>query len=411
MSGPAPEEPGRVPPPPDVDTLVQLAADPWAWLLPHLRRALDAVDDEHLDARGIELRAAPTGRLVGGPGRRELCAVVVSPVVWPHVHRQLARAEPVPEELVGLLGGAGPAASSIGRQDVTAPPAGSVDAPTTRSARDRQRLKAMRAERDAARRRADGAQARADALRRELHASQVEVDELRARVAELDGQLQDADSTRQRAVERERRRREAEVAELKQQLATLRRADEERRAQERRRAAARDQAVTDAARAPASGRDRGEPPRTRLVPGRPSQLPEGVAPGTTEAVALFLHRGRRVLVDGYNVTLTHRQDLELERQRTWLIDALGNLARQHGVVPTVVFDGDAVGGTARSGGGREVTVRFSGEGIPADDEIVLELESTDEPVLVVTDDRDLTERCRRAHADVITTTEFLWVLR
>lgn len=408
MSEPVEGDRNPVPPPPDAATLMQLDADPWAWLLPHLRRALEAVADEHLGPRGVDLRSAPTGRLVGGDGRREVCALVVSPAVWPHVHRAVADAGPIPAELIGLLGDAGRPPTTQGDAVAPSPP---PVGPTAQVGRDRQRLKAMRADRDAARRRADGAEARVDAIRRERDAARRDLEGLRTRVEDLERRLQKADTSRERAVERERRRRDAEVAELKEQLGGLRRADEQRRADARRRAAAREQAATDAASAPAGGGGRDEPSTTRLIPGRPSSLPDGVAPRTTEAVELYLHRGRRVLVDGYNVTLTHRQDLGLERQRTWLIDALGNLARQRGVVPMVIFDGDAVGGTARSAGGREVRVRFSGEGIPADDEIVLELESTDEPVLVVTDDRDLTARCQQVHADVIGTTELLWVLR
>ena len=55
-------------------------------------------------------------------------------------------------------------------------------------------------------------------------------------------------------------------------------------------------------------------------------------------------------------------------------------------------------------------MRFTGAGVTADDEIVLAVEGTDEPVAVVTDDRELSARVAVAGADVIGTTSFLGVV-
>ena len=404
--------------PPDAAVLTALDADSWAALLPYLRAVLMDIDDERLGAAGVRLRAAPTGRLAGGQGRRELCELVIAPDLWSAIRAEILAIDPVPDGVAWIVAGT-PEPADIppmpGPADAPGHPSG--DRERKRALRDRERLRTAREERDAARRRADGAEARADAAVRDLEAARGELGTLRQRVEELEQQVIDADGDRNRAVERERRRRDAEVAELRGQLAELRRTEERRRDEERRQA--------DERRRGSSERSEADRPRdetldpdggsvatsTRIVPGRPSRLPPGVVPGTTEALDLYLHRGRRVLVDGYNVTLKHRPELDLERQRAWLVQALANLARQRGVHPTVVFDGAAAGGQQRSGGGREVRVRFSGDDITADDDIVFELESTDEPVLVVTNDRELTQRCQQSGADVVPADQFIWVLR
>lgn len=405
-------------PPPDAAVLAALDADRWAALLPYLRAALMDIDEERLGERGVSLRAAPTGRLAGGSGRRELCELVAAPDIWDTIRAEVLAIDPVPEDVAWVVAGRSGTADTAGASARARPSSGpSDDRERRRSTRDRERLRTVREERDAARRRAAGADARADAAVRELEAARDELEVLRQQVRELEQQVLDADGERTRAVERERRRRDAEVAELRGQLTELRRADEQRRREQRRRTDERRGTGSERGTADhrgGGGSDAGDGSAdgvTNIVPGRPSRLPTGVVAGTTEALDLYLHRGRRVLVDGYNVTLKHRADLDLERQRAWLIQALANLARQRGVRPTVVFDGASVGGQHRSGGGREVTVRFSGEDITADDDIVFELESTDDPVLVVTGDRELTQRCQQSGADVVPTDQFIWVLR
>lgn len=397
-------------PPPSAAALMDLDADRWALLLPHIKGALRAVSDDRLGARGVRLRTAPTGRLAGGRGRRELCDLIVAEDLWGLVRARVDVAGGLPDDLARIVTGHLPdAIAPQASGDLAGEPDPSGDG--RQRARDRQRMKVLREELDAARRRAAGAEARAEAAARDLDAARAELETLRDRVAGLERQRTDAGAERERAVDRERRRREAEIVDLQQQLAALRRADEERRADQRRRDTAREQAMAAAERHTTDERRRDAQPVTRIIPGRPSRLPDDVVPGTTEAVELYLHRGRRILVDGYNLTIQHRGELGLERQRAWLVDALGNLARTRGVRPTVVFDGESVGGQQRAGGARDVRVRFSGEGITADDDIVLDLESTDEPILVVTDDRELTDRCQASGADVIATHELLWALR
>ncbi|MCC5947677.1 MAG: NYN domain-containing protein [Nitriliruptoraceae bacterium] len=141
--------------------------------------------------------------------------------------------------------------------------------------------------------------------------------------------------------------------------------------------------------------------------GRPSRLPAEVVAGTTEAARLLLHRGRRVLVDGYNVTKQHQGSLTLEGQRAWLVRLLATLVARRGVAPTIVFDGQVSSGGRPPMGAREVAVVFTPAGITADDEIVLAVDATDEPIVVVSDDRELVARVRALGADVLDTRSFL----
>jgi hypothetical protein len=218
-----------------------------------------------------------------------------------------------------------------------------------------------------------------------------------------------AEAERRRAVEREARRQTAEVERLRAELAALRRAEEEQRLVEQRRVEARQQARREAVRAQSEARREAQAERgTKVRPGRPSVLPAGIAPDTTEAADALLHAGRLVLVDGYNLTLQHRSDLALEAQRTWLTQLLSNLAARRRVRPVVVFDGEQAGGGRPRTGSREVEVRFTPSGITADDELVLAVEATDEPVVVVTDDRELRARLLASGADVVGTAPFLW---
>ncbi len=154
---------------------------------------------------------------------------------------------------------------------------------------------------------------------------------------------------------------------------------------------------------------------TRLAaPGRPSRLPPGVAPGTPDEVRALLTPGRRVLVDGYNVTIDRHEGQPLADQRSWLVRRLEGLAARYDVECSVVFDGDrAVPTTATQRlGGRVVKVRYTSGG-EADDLLVDMVERLPpaEPVLVVTDDRELRERLEARGADVVGTAAFLAVAR
>ncbi|MFP4312668.1 MAG: NYN domain-containing protein, partial [Nitriliruptoraceae bacterium] len=125
---------------------------------------------------------------------------------------------------------------------------------------------------------------------------------------------------------------------------------------------------------------------------------------------LLLGAGRLVLIDGYNVTRTHRDDLDLEGQRTWLVQRCVTAAASLRIRPVVVFDGQRAGTSRPTAARQQVEVRFTPAGISADDELVLAVEATDEPVVVVTDDRQLRDRVRASGADVVGTLAFLGVV-
>jgi hypothetical protein len=406
----APDGPEHAVPPPSAETLETLPSDVWAVLLPPVRAGLLGLDERDTSPAIRRLRAAPTGRLAGGRVRRELCELLArGGAPWLAVLAELRARSDLPPLLTALVRGE-PA-------DVAAPPAPAPVAASVRAldrarletARAKERLRQVRDERDDARRRAERAEQRASAAEAELVSVGDELAGLQAEHDRLAVALSAAEDQRHRAVDREARRRDVEVGRLHDELASLRREVESLRLAERRRAESRRQVERDVVRAEADARrEEGTRRSLRVRPGRPSVLPPGVAPGTAEAVEALLHAGRLVLVDGYNVTKQHRGHLPLETQRTWLTQLLATLAAQRRVRPVVYFDGERAGGSRPLAGTREVSVRFTPAGITADDELVLAVEATDEPVVVVTDDRELRARLLRSGADVVGTAPFLW---
>jgi hypothetical protein len=393
VSGPGPTPP-RVTP----AALEALDADDWARVLPVARRALAEIDPAD-DAEAVErLRALPTGRLVGGAARRELCRVLLADA--PRRRRLLELLEETGEleRLADHLGDPG----TQGPQQEAAEERGRVADERARRARDQQRLRRLRQERDQARRQADGARARAEAAEREAADAREEAAALHRELTTAREALERADEERRRAVDRERRRSRAGAEQLRRELRDARRE--------------LDEAVARAAAPPAPAQERPTPasPPARTarpwVAARPTRLPDTVAWDTAEAVDLLLEPGRLVLVDGYNVTRRHRPSLGLEGQRDWLVRRLATLAAQRRVRPVVVFDGERGSSSRPIAGARGVQVRFTPAGITADDELVFAVEAMppDEPVLVVTDDRELAERLRRLRADVVGTGPFLW---
>jgi hypothetical protein len=415
-----PEEPAGHVRPPSAEALEALPSDDWAALLPAVRGGLQELADHEVTPTIRRLRAAPTSRLAGGRVRRELCAVLArGGPPWAAVMARLDGSDELPPALAALVRGESPAAPGRPAPPPTGAPsdAPSGDAAALRRAREetdraRSRLREVRDERDVARRRADGAERRAAAAEATTVELRGELARAEDRRIALEQALTEAAEERRRAVERESRRREGEVERLRAELAALRRAEEEQRLAARRRDDARRQAAREAQETAAKTRREAVGRRTsRIRPGRPSVLPEGVAPDTAEAVDALLHPGRLVLIDGYNLTLQHQGHLPLETQRTWLTRLLATLAVQRRVRPVVFFDGERAGGGRPLAGTREVEVRFTPAGIPADDEVVLAVEATDEPVLVVSDDRELRARVLAGGADVVGTAPFLWAVR
>lgn len=405
---PADPRPPRSAAPPAADRLEALDSDQWAALLPHVRTVLRRLEASETSSVLARLRDAPTSRLVGGRLRRQLCRALAADDggLWSGVAAEVGRLQPVPDALRWVVdedaGDVGREAAVPGGQQGPTDEGGDAEEGDRSAARLRDRLRRAREERDRWRRRAEGEQARAEALARELQELRHELSTRQRELERARHELHDAAEQRRRAVDRERRRRERELAELREELTARRRAEEERRARRR----DEDRRPSRPARDGGSTTPVGAPAAARLVPGRPSRLPEGVAPDTTEAADVLLHRGRLVLVDGYNLTKQHRGQLDLEGQRAWLVGVLAAAAARRGIRPVVVFDGERAGG-GRPQGSRQVSVRFTAAGITADDELVLAVEGTDEPVVVVTDDRELRARVVVAGADVVGTRAFL----
>ena len=374
----------------DRAALEGLSSDDWAAVLVAVRAELRVRDE--LDGRQAAVAEQPTGRLVAGRGRTQVVELLVDDA-------ELAAA------VMERVPGPARAASSGPGEPPASPDAAGVATRDEEGARVRQRARVLREERDTWRRRAEGAEARAEQAERALAEQAAREQDLRDTVAGLRQELAEAAAERDRAVVRERRRRDGEVARLEADLAALRRAEESRRAdQSRRERAARRRPVTDHAAS-------GDAPVPRVPPGRPTRLPPDVVPGTTEAARALLGPGRLVLIDGYNLTLNHRADLDLEGQRNWLVGLCSNAVPVHRIRPVIYFDGQRASGVRPAPGRQAVQVRFTPEGITADDELVLAVEATDEPVVVVTDDRELIERVSASGADVVGTVAFLGVVR
>lgn len=383
--------------PPDAGRLGALDDDLWRQVVVHLRRSLVEAGEE--DPRVRRLGTLPVSRLLGGRARRDaVAALAAGGPLWMALRRRVL----ADRDLARALG-------SALRDDPVAPsPAPSPAGPDPAELeRLRDRVRRMREERDEARRRADGETARADREASARRDAEEALADARAEVAHLQGELAAAADQRTAAVERERRRGEATLAEVSEQLRQVRREHQERARRQR----AADRAEEVAAARPAPPRPEVRP--ARLVAGRPSRLPSAVHPDTTEAVDLLLHAGRLVLVDGYNVTRSHRDDLDLEGQRRWLVNLVAGAAAARRIEPHVVFDGHATDGPGSSRRERGVVVVFTPQGVTADDDLVFEVEAIDpsRPVTVVTDDRELRERLAPYRVDLVSTGGFVGALR
>lgn len=156
-------------------------------------------------------------------------------------------------------------------------------------------------------------------------------------------------------------------------------------------------------------------PTTSRARKRPAlKAPAGLLADSPDALRRWLDGGARLLVDGYNVTKAEGGfgDLSLADQRDRLIDELSRLALRHTGDVTVVFDGaEVVAGTARRSR-RRVKVQYSKPPETADDHLVALLtELPADPVVVVTNDRELQERVAAEGATVATSGQLLALLR
>ena len=144
-------------------------------------------------------------------------------------------------------------------------------------------------------------------------------------------------------------------------------------------------------------------------------VPKGLFEDAPETLTAWLSAPDvRVLIDGYNVTKAPSgfADLDLEAQRERLIDAAVRLARKHSAPMTIVFDGseEPTGTKRRSRQG--VKVEYSKPDEIADDHLIALLGSLPpDPVVVVTNDKELQHRARKKGATVAGSDQFLALKR
>lgn len=122
----------------------------------------------------------------------------------------------------------------------------------------------------------------------------------------------------------------------------------------------------------------------------------------------------RLVIDGYNVAKADGgyEDLQLESQRERLVDALFTLARMTDTETIVVFDAQRVPGRRSRKTKRPVVIEWSNPGQIADDYIIARLEELpQEPVVLVTNDRELQERGRALAATIATSQQLLALIR
>ena len=147
--------------------------------------------------------------------------------------------------------------------------------------------------------------------------------------------------------------------------------------------------------------------RTRAplsVPGRYAGDPIGAA-------RHLVGTGATVIVDGYNVAKRWRPDADLRTQRDVLIAAAEVMVTRHGADVVVVFDGDEVVGSHRSGRS-PIRVMWSPRGTTADDVIRAEVQRLplSRALVVVTDDRAIIDDVRAAGANHVSSATFIGLL-
>ena len=254
-----------------------------------------------------------------------------------------------------------------------------------------ERLRASEAERTAAR-----LQSRLEETERALGERYEEIGSLRAELAT-------ERRTAQRELTRSRRAGEEARSELKEQrkeVARLRRALRE--AQER--------AAPSSRKGPRTAERRARPLSRSALP-----IPQGRPGDDPETLNEWLEAPRvHLLVDGYNVTKAEGGfgALDLRSQRERLTEEIAVLARRKGAGATLVFDG------ARQPPGRTrrrrlpISVEYSRPDEEADDHLVALLEALPpDPVVVVTNDRELQGRARALGGTIAGSAQLLALIR
>jgi len=362
--------------------LAGLDARAWAQLLRGVRLVGEPSDAV---AHALE---RPTSELTSGAPRRALCEALAGA---PDVLQALRSDASLPASVHAAIGATEEAPIEEG-------PRG--DAGEDRGARAEERSRELRRALDEERRRREGSEARAAAAESRAEQAATERDRLTERVAALESDLAAARDAVDQAVARAERRTtaraealERELAEERSALASLRREHDRTRLE----LAGLQKEVEGLRARPAERASTASASPT--VGSRPLVLPGSLVEGTTEAARWLAARASMLLVDGYNAAFQLRQNHPMEEQRRWLIERMRPLVTRGGPAPVVIFDGAGATGRMRDTGG--VDVRFTSDGVIADDEIVFVVAATDQPVLVVTDDAELQERVRAEGGNVV----------
>jgi predicted RNA-binding protein with PIN domain len=133
-------------------------------------------------------------------------------------------------------------------------------------------------------------------------------------------------------------------------------------------------------------------------------IPAGVAPDSAAAVeALAGLDGATVLIDGHNLLgVLDVSTMATGRARRALIANLGKLARHlGGSTIEVVFDSDLEEGRSSSVSPTGIVVRFAQGDLIADDLIIERVERLQETAVVISDDREVRDRCGGFGATVL----------
>ncbi len=157
-------------------------------------------------------------------------------------------------------------------------------------------------------------------------------------------------------------------------------------------------------------RGRGKAPARRATP----ELPAGVVADSPAGLdAMLRTEGVALVVDGYNVAKRAWPDAAPSEQRERLAHALAALHARTGCTSTLVFDGDAAGGSVPVLRRRGLRVLFSGAGEEADDVVIREVEALPKrvPVIVASSDAWVREHAEHQGAVVVGADTLLAVAR
>lgn len=386
----------KVPAPPALRRFFRFAKLPDPALVV-VRRVLDG--DEALRARVREVAAADPG-LVGEAG-------------WLFIDRPDGWEQTLQELVVA-------AAASRGAR--SAGPDRRSERERQRSQRARERAEAELAEAEQARRQAREALARERSARRAAEERLAEVEKQVASLRrERDGAVRAL-----KDLETRHAARTAQLRDLEAAMAARDRSLAETRAQlaERERALEAAEAhIDELERALFEVHLDASPPGAALAgpAGRPARrarrsprrLPVGLFDDSVEAARFLLGQpGAVAIVDGYNVALRRWPDLPLASRRDRLVQVVETITARTGASAVVVFDGAEVGRPGGGAGARHVQVRFTPEGVEADD-VIIELVAeypAHQPIVVVSDDRRVRDGARANGAAVISVEPFLGLL-